>query len=126
MKKTLDQYRAGWAWTQTKAIVDQNWFDKYVALAEGTSATILMCGLGQTVAFYLSKGEPHHEALLANVASWLLHGHTQPNQTPHATRSGRHLIDEITDNSRDRYHQLTDEVLVYLIWLKRFAKAMKG
>jgi len=123
MKKTMDQHRAAWAWAQTP----ENPSKEYVSLAEGMPATILMCGLGQTTAFYLAKGkkERYYLDLLSNIASWLIIGYKgdDPNGENKQGKKGTDLLAEIMREDRDRYHTLTDEVLDYLIWLKRFAKA---
>ena len=120
MKKTMDQHRACWAWAQTL----DNPSKDYVSLVEGTPATILMCGLGQTVAFFMAKDE-QHKRVLTNLASWLLVGKDNPDHGEKREKTGEDLLLEITSKDRDRYHELTDEALEYLIWLKRFAKARK-
>lgn len=130
MSKTMDQHRAAWAWAQTKEVKAnlRDDFGDYVSLAEGTSATLMMCGLGQTVAFYLAKSKSQHEHLLRNLASWLCEGggYANPGLEGRRSRSGEDLLDDIMDNNRDRYHILTDEALDYLVWLKRFGKAVQG
>ncbi|MFQ5569553.1 MAG: type III-B CRISPR module-associated protein Cmr5 [Rhodothermales bacterium] len=131
MNKTMDQHRADWAWTQTEQTQNElgGRFEDYVKLAEGTPATLMMTGLGQTVAFYLTKKEasdPHYKALLINLASWICQdgGYRRPEQTARRGRTGQLLRDEIIGHDRDRYQFLLDEALEYLIWLKRFAKAL--
>ena len=131
MKKTMDQYRACWAWKQTKETQEaasQSEFEDYVKLAEGTPATILMCGLGQTVALYLAKKKGPNDHLLRNLASWICRngGRDNPDQKGKRGKQGADLRDEIIsqDTDRDRYHELTDETLEYLVWIKRFAKAI--
>ncbi len=128
----MDQYRAGWAYAQTRETKQHlgDAYDSYVKLAEGMPALIMMCGLGQTVAFYLTKAVPNnqYEALLKNMASWLCKdcGYDNPEQVIMRSIGGLHLTSEIMDNTRDRYHMLIEESLEYLIWLKRFGKALKG
>lgn len=120
MKQSMDQRRAKWAWSQTP----DKPASEYKSLAEGTPATILMCGLGQTVAFYLAKKkEPHFDRLLINLATWLLAGYSDPSLTKYDGKTGEDLLDYIMSQDRDRYRMLTEEALEYLNWLKRFAKA---
>jgi CRISPR type III-B/RAMP module-associated protein Cmr5 len=71
-------------------------------------------GLGQTLAFYLAKGEPHHLQLARALACWLL-------EDPEA--DGTKLLKVITEGSAAKYRRLTTEALAYVTWLKRLAKA---
>lgn len=129
MKKSMDQYRADWAWKSTEASLRKlkDNYSKYVSLAEGASATILQCGLGQTVAFYMAKGnnDAYYLELLANIASWVCEGggYSRPNQAI-GQKQARDLMAEIRNGKRSEYQFLKEETLGYLIWLKRFAKAM--
>lgn len=130
MNQTMDQRRADWAWDQTTETKNKlkGSFGDYKSLADGASATILQTGLGQTVAFYLGQRKDRHDALLTNLASWLCKGggYDDSNQSNKRTDDGKVLLTEITSEDRDRYHALTDEALEYLIWLKRFAKAVSN
>lgn len=133
MNKTMDQHRAAWAWAQTEQTQSEldGKYDDYVSLAEGMPATLMMTGLGQTVAFYLTKKgnkDPQYGALLTNLASWICEGggYRNPDQTEKRSKRGTHLRDEIIGRDRDRYHFLLDEAMEYLIWLKRFGKALKS
>lgn len=122
MSKTMDQRRARWAW----ALTPPNPSKDYTSLADGTPATIMMDGLGQTVAFYLAKKGDHHKDVLKALASWLLVGFENPEADPaqqQNRKNGEALLDEIMGEDRDRYHQLTDEALTFLVWLKRLGKA---
>jgi CRISPR-associated protein Cmr5 len=110
IKQTLEQERAKAAWERTPEKITK----EYISLVRGASATILTCGLGQTIAFYLSKKTAAHTQLTDALASLVLKG---------ADKKGYHLMEDISTNDSDRYRFLTRECLAYLMWLKRFAEA---
>lgn len=110
MRQTLEQERAKKAWEQ----VNQSYSDEYLSVVRGTPPLILSCGLGQTIAFYCSKGGAS-KIVADHLAEWLLRDEAQKSATD--------LLDNIMHNDRDRYRQLTSEAIAYLVWLKRFAEA---
>lgn len=122
-RRTLEQRRAAAAW----AHVGDSPTKEYVSLVRGASATILSCGLGQTIAFYLSKAskekenENEYDLLTKHLAQWVLGNRERPN----TSKTGTDLLQEIMNNDSDRYRELTSEALAYLVWLKRFADARK-
>jgi CRISPR-associated protein Cmr5 len=97
----------------------EQWGEKGVdkdllAVANGMPAMILMNGLGQTAAFYKSKGGKHVE-LYKLLSTWL----EQPGK-PYA---GKELLSGITNEDANTYRAAQAEALAYLQWVKKFAKA---
>jgi CRISPR-associated protein Cmr5 len=118
-RQTLEQRRAAAAWEH----VGDSPSKEYVSLVRGASATILSCGLGQTIAFYVSKAkkDKEYDLLTTHLAQWVLGNREKPDKS----KNGTHLLQEIINNDSDRYRELTSEALAYLVWLKRFADARK-
>lgn len=114
-QQTRDQKRAAAAWAATPDAPK----DEYVSLVQGAGASIMTMGLGQTLAFYRSKGEDHHERLADALAAWLLEM-SAPDDTD---TTGADLMDAIMERDSAWYRRRTSEALSYLTWLKRFAKA---
>lgn len=77
-------------------------------------AMILMNGLGQTAAFYKSKGGAQ-AGLYQLLSVWL----GQPGK-PY---EGKELLRGITEGSAQTYRAAQVEALAYLLWVKKFAKA---
>jgi len=119
-QQTLEQRRAAAAWEHVSKL-EESHSKEYVSLVRGASATILSCGLGQTIAFYASKAKKDKEynLLTTHLAQWLLGNREKPDKS----KNGTDLLQEIINNDSDRYRELTSEALAYLVWLKRFAEA---
>ncbi|MFW6348487.1 MAG: type III-B CRISPR module-associated protein Cmr5 [Cyclonatronaceae bacterium] len=117
MKQTTEQYRAKAAWQQVSSI---NVDDEFLSSANGAASLIQSAGLGQAVAFWLAKGGKH--IYLVNfLAQWLL-------KDAHANeidkrKTGKHLMEHVTQIDSTKYRHLTTEAIAYLGWVKRFAKA---
>jgi CRISPR-associated protein Cmr5 len=114
-RKTRDQERAAAAWASTP----ENPSDEYLSLVQGAGASIMSMGLGQTLAFYNSKGKEHHRRLGKALAAWLLEEESSGEGTP----NGKDLLERITETDSTQYSRWTTEALAYLTWLKRFARA---
>lgn len=114
-RQTQEQERAKRAWKNVHDDVKGKGFAReYKALVTAAPADIQTNGLGQTVAFWRSKGKSHHETLYRHVSDWVM-------QEMDAPRDG--LIRWITQIDSRRYRQTTVEALAFLNWLKRFAQA---
>lgn len=85
-----------------------------VSAAVAMPAMILMNGLGQTAAFYKSKGGAQAE-LYKLLSDWL----KQPGK-PYADKD---LLAGITQGGAKTYRAAQVEALAYLEWVKKFAKA---
>ena len=75
---------------------------------------ILASGLGQTLAFYASKGGIH-EYIGDDLAGFLTRGRTSKSLE---------FLDQIMEGTTAEYRQMTHQALAYAEWLKRYSKAL--
>jgi len=112
--RSLEQERAKHAWEFIERI-DKN-FDKVASLARRLPAMLLTSGLGQTVAFCLSKDEG--KRVIDDVTDYLskvtgIEGIT----------CGNDLLQKIIETDHETYLMLSQEALKYTTWLKRLVEA---
>jgi CRISPR-associated protein Cmr5 len=88
---------------------------RYRSLALKTPVLILTNGLGQTLAFFKSKGG-EHELLYGHLTKWL----TNENKIYEPGE----LVQKVISGDSAKYRQATTETLAFLNWLKRFAEAV--
>ncbi len=114
VRRTTEQERAKAAWEAIKTVREKQ--KEYLALAHSAPADIQTNGLAQTLAFWRTKGESHHQALYRHLSTWVM------NQLSHP---GQSLLEWITDPSTtsDHYRRATVEAMAFLVWIKRFAEA---
>jgi len=120
-RQTQEQERARRAWNNVHDEVKGKGFaEGYKALVRSAPADVQTNGLGQTVAFWHSKGwekgkpkNNEHTALYRHVSSWMMQ--KMGGQSD--------LMRWITQTDSRCYRQATVEALAFLGWLKRFAQA---
>lgn len=119
MPQTIEQQRAFAAWEAVGA----NPSEKYETLLQGVPAAIHTAGLGQTIAFYLTrKARTEYADLLTHLAEWVVPRVGNADTDADTTPSG--LMKAIQEcESQQFYRRFTTETLAYLGWLKRFASA---
>ena len=123
-RQTQEQERAKQAWENVHGDVKgKNFAGEYKSLVSSAPADIQTNGLGQTVAFWHSKGwekgrpkNNEHTALYQHVSSWVMQKMDAQGD----------LMRWITQTDSRRYRQATVEALAFLGWLKRFAQAELG
>jgi len=119
--QTIAQRRAAYALRVVRR-AQQDGLDakRFVSYANNLPAMIHMNGLGQTAAFYLSKGagEREYRRLYDILSEWL----GQRDQ-PYA---GQALLDGITGHDLHRYRLAQAEAMALMDWVKKFAKAFMG
>ena len=110
VRTTLDQQRAAYAWKGVQGCTKE-----YVNLAKAAPALIMNNGLMQTLAFYESKGKPHHQQLARHLSGWL-------HQQSHVTASDFNAVMTSLQSAESlRYRQATEEALALLRWIRQFA-----
>ncbi len=121
MITSKEQERAKKAWELVNAVSD-NIADKYKSLAKSAPVMILTNGLGQTLAFFLSKikGQNEYFMLYSHIEQWLNVGNIP--WTQHANTHNR-LIEKIMHENSQINRMATEEALAFLSWVKRFASA---
>ena len=125
-QQTKEQERAARAWKcvdGTPGILGEKKASEYGQLARGLPALIQTNGLGQTLAYLLSKGKyedavkeenPHH-LLYLHISEWV-------TEQLGWGKSDRLLV-ELTQHNSAEYRRATSEAMALLIWLRRFAEA---
>lgn len=113
-RQTQEQKRAKQAWENIHGDVKgKNFAGEYKSLVSSAPADIQANGLGQTVAFWKSKGKSHHEALYNHLSDWVMQ----------EMEAQGDLMHWITQTESRHYRQAMVEALAFLGWLKRFAQA---
>lgn len=114
-EQTLEQQRARVAWIVTPESPDE----EYLSVVRGAGAIIMTSGLGQAIAFWLSKDSKAHQRIANALAKWLLRDEEQH----HDDFDAMALMDVIRTCDNKGYRHLTSEALAFLQWMKRFAVA---
>ncbi len=144
--RTLEQERASFAFKVVSEIKNKqkNIQEKYSSYVGKSPTMILTNGLGATLAFYLSKlkkpindadyrainpenySEPDAIAyayLYKHISTWLAEG-SGDNGVFKGLTGGRDPLKFIMSSPATKVIVLTNEALVILNWMKKFAKAM--
>lgn len=122
LQRTLEQERAAAAWQCVTAARNTPYAEDYGQLAREAASLVQMHGLGQTLAFLMSKRPKkqnevnEHLQLAQDLSRWV----------------SRQVLGESRDDLREwiasqadvaAYRRATVEALAFLTWLKRFAEA---
>jgi len=118
-QRTLEQERAARAWECVAAVKGTSFASEYGQLVRETASLVQMHGLGQTLAFLMSKKQNEvneHLQLARDLSRWV----------------SQRVLGESRDDLREwivrqasvaEYRRATLEALAFLTWLKRFAEA---
>ena len=134
--KILEQERAEFAWKKVKET--GNLLDKYSSLVQKMPAMIMNAGLGQTLAFLVSKAgvkdgkvkrEKEHGLLYNHLEEWLTDG-AKNKMAPYTKELKEDsqaplLLACIMNNGSHLYLRATTEALELIYWLRHFAKALE-
>jgi CRISPR-associated protein Cmr5 len=113
-RQTQEQERAKQAWQDVHTgVKGKSFASEYKALAVSAPADIQTNGLGQTLAFWLSKNKPEHKTLYRHVSTWVMQ----------KMGANGNLLEWITEVDSTAYRRATVEALAFLGWLRRFAQA---
>jgi CRISPR-associated protein Cmr5 len=127
-RQTLEQRRGNRAWEaiqkvlrdfphqqKNNKLVPHPEAKKYGGQAKKLPTRIMAAGLGQALAFLKSKG--YAPGLLAELTEWI------GTRIPPRQGEPKDLLERIVKGDSDFLRRATDEVLAYLLWLNRLAKA---
>jgi len=129
-RQTTEQKRARRAMAYVNEVQKrpQDIQNEYSSLARSAPADIQTNGLGQTLAFWRSKGwekgQPKnngHHLLYQHLSAWVCE---QMGWDEKAMSEG--LLGWLVEKSTDDYRRATAEAQAFLVWLKRFAEAELG
>lgn len=95
---------------------------KYKSLVKSVPTMIRNNGLGQTVAFLMSKKkdegkECEHRLLISHIRKWL------KKLGIYTIENDAELIKQIVENDSDKYIRAQEEAILYANWLAKFATA---
>jgi len=121
MITSKEQERAKKAWELVNEI-PKTVIKKYASLAKSAPVMILTNGLGQTLAFFISKsnGRNEYNLLYNHLNKWL---DDNIPWTPNEDR-GDDLIDKVINEKSQIFRMATEEALAFLSWVKRFATSL--
>lgn len=109
---TLEQLRVRYAWACVSGCDTE-----YTNLVKAAPALIVNNGLMQALAFWQSKGKPHHLALLKQLLGWLQErGFT-------AAPGYAAAMPALYGMPSSKFRRATDETLALLRWLRQLAAA---
>ncbi|MDQ2695186.1 MAG: type III-B CRISPR module-associated protein Cmr5 [Pseudomonadota bacterium] len=113
----MQQQRAAFALKKVQDVGDDKNVDngEFRAYASGLPAMVRMSGLGQAMAFCLTKGAAY-QRLYSILSEWL----TKEGQPYHGHQN---LMEGITGEDMHRYRAAQAEALALLDWIKKFAVA---
>lgn len=122
--QTLAQRRARHAWQAVEAArekLEEAETRDYAREAKRLPVRIMTSGLGHALSFMRAKGGTARDRLSSDLATWLLKERGLSGRT--GQYDGQMLIDEIVEHDADFLRRVTEESLLYLQWLTRFAEA---
>lgn len=119
MGTSNEQKRARQAWELVKSVPDSI-IKEYSSLAKSSPVMILTNGLGQTLAFFISKskGKNEYSLLYNHLDQWL-----SKNVVWSKSNTAKELIERVINEPSQGYRMVTEESLAFLSWIKRFSGA---
>lgn len=127
--QSKDQQRAKHALEAIEELKNQMEHSKVKSAVSGLPAMIHMNGLGHAFAFFLSdaKNFPEREAIVKIVSHWLENGGQVFNHNTDNSNSNKDkvaILKTITQADMTTYQIAQQEAQAYLLWLKKFARAL--
>jgi CRISPR-associated protein Cmr5 len=127
-RKPPDQQRAKFAYEAVSKIKDKGDAQNYKTLAKNLGVQVLQNGLGQTVAFLMSKAEGNkdspHGVLLEQLTEWLIVKREILAAPAGDMQGTEKLINVLIEASRNNWRRAENETFAMATWLKRFAEAL--
>ena len=119
LRNSVEQFRAEAAFKAAKAgMSNKNQAKEYLSFVSELPMLIKTNSLGAALAYAAYK----NKTVLAQVSDWLTH---KDNVLAIELSDKRDLVEALTTLDSSNYRALTIEVLAYVIWLRRFAKALE-
>ena len=116
-----EQERAKMAWELANA-VPNHLIDNYASVVKSAPVMILTNGLGQALAFIISKSKSKEYRLLYDHLNKWLSGNVVWTQSEDISND---LIERVIHEKSQGYRMATEEALAFLAWVKRFATALE-
>lgn len=120
MIESKEQERAKKAWDLVNSVPNTT-IDSYASLVKSAPVMILTNGLGQTLAFIISKSKTREYNLLYHHLTVWLSDNVVWTQNEDISDN---LIERVIHEKSQGYRMATEEALAFLAWVKRFATAL--
>jgi len=122
----LEKGRAEFAYRCVEEVIDKYNKDKellkkYRSYSRKLPSMILSNGLGQTLSFIKAKDEKAYEILYEQLTKYIKSNNTVRIQMP-SDKSD--LTEWVISCNSEKYRYITQELLAFLNWLKRFAEGL--
>lgn len=122
--RTLEQQRAAYALDAVDKVRQQapKSAGDYATLSASFPTLVLASGLGQALAFLMTKRskEPAHDLLLRHLDGWMCR---ENKHSPYSGTKEDDLLRAVVAGTQDQYAVAQAEVLALLGWIKRCARA---
>jgi len=118
MAKTVEQQRAAHAMQHVQHVRSGK---EFVSLASGFPTMIHTNGLGQALAFCMGKKDEQYQEIVDMLSDWLC-----SEGKPFAGYDKQRILEAITSSPMEVYMRAQVEAMAYLLWVKKFAKALIG
>lgn len=118
--QTKEQQRSAFALEKVKTVFRMPVSKDVANFIVGTPTLVLENGLGQTLAFLLSKQKQEHTNICNILRDWL----GQEIQALQATDNFT-FLQELAELDQHQYLRAQQEALALLQWLKRYARAFQ-
>lgn len=123
-RQQLEQGRASIAYTRVKEFVDskpgENVLGEYKSYSKKFPMMVKTNGLGAALAFICSKNPKAYKRLYEDLTVWL-----KEDKKKIVNLEQRDLLQQIVDmDDAARYRALTNEVLAFMNWHRRFTEGM--
>lgn len=129
MSKSIERSRAVLAWDCIEKLDRAVNRDEYRSLARDLPFTIQDIGIGQALAYLLSKKDKlHHSAILDHLQQWLFNIDCPVpwnEDLPRQSR-GRQLVQRLIHEPPQTWWVAESEAIEFAVWLKRFAEGWKA
>jgi CRISPR-associated protein Cmr5 len=124
-RQKLEQGRAEAAYKSVTGFKDENpgksTLDEYKSYSKKFPMMVKTNGLGAALAFIKSKQKKAYDRIYKDLTDWLKKDHKRIIEIPD---NGDLLRLVVEMDSAPRYRALTNEVLAYMNWHRRFTEAL--
>ena len=128
LPKILEQGRANFAYEFAKN-VNSDLKDKFKSHVKSFPMLIKTNGLGASIAFLFSKGDKEggvYKLVGNSIVEWLKKDNKYTKYGLTRLNNLQTLTEDITKLNSFNYRALTNEILAYFNWLRRFAEGLSN
>jgi CRISPR-associated protein Cmr5 len=129
LPKTLEQGRAEFAFSYADNKIKSDMKDKFKSHVKSFPMLVKTNGLGAAIAFLFSKGDKEqgvYKLVAESIVDWLKKDEKYKFYGLSRLDNLKSLTNDITKLNSSHYRALTNEVLAYFTWLRRFAEGLSN